>query len=144
MTELNILYLKKNELSSKNLAVVIEPFLIITIAVAVGVITIAVLLPIYNLMGNITDLGSPANSTNQEVAKESLITDNTSKVEPRLLIVYIEPGAFKVYDEINGNPIAEVNQGEVYRYSDSKDGWYKIRLNNTTSGWIDGKFTKIF
>jgi type IV pilus assembly protein PilC len=145
MAEVNVQYTKKNELSSKNLAVLIEPFLLITIAVAVGVITIAVLLPMYNLMGNITDLASPSTSTNNQTAKEDIVTDNTTKVEPRLLIIYTEPGAFKVYDEIvNGNVIAEVTQGQVYRYSDSKDGWYLIRLNNTTSGWIDGKYTKIF
>jgi type IV pilus assembly protein PilC len=150
MAELNVIYAKKNELSSKNLTVILEPFLLVTIAVAVGVITIAVLLPMYNLMGNITDLASPSNKgnlqgTNQQV-KEPLAADNSTRDEPRLLIVYMEPGTFNVYDEINGNAIAVVGQGQVYPYSDSKNGWYKIKLNNQTqiSGWIDGKYTKLF
>jgi hypothetical protein len=145
MAELNVIYAKKNELSSKNLTVVLEPFLLVTIAIAVGVITIAVLLPMYNLMGNITDLASPSSMNNQQVAKQNLLTtDNASTMEPRLLIVYSEPGSFKVYDEINGKAIAEVGQGQVYTYSDSKNGWYKIKLANQIIGWIDGKYTKLF
>jgi hypothetical protein len=144
MAELNVIYTKKNELSSKNLTVVFEPFLLITIAIAVGVITIAILLPMYNLMGNITNLATPGYGENKQVAEEVSLTDNTGRVEPRLLVVYMEPGSFKVYDEINGNAIAEVAQGQVYTYSDSRNGWYKIKLNNQVSGWIDGKYTKLF
>lgn len=148
LEEINIIYTKKNELTSKNLTVILEPFLLVAIAVAVGVITIAILLPIYNLMGNLTDLASPSSMNNQQTATnktDNVYTDNSGRVEPRLLIVYVEPGSFKVYDEIeNGNAIAEVSQGQVYRYSDSKDGWYKIKLTDEISGWIDGKYTKLF
>jgi len=147
LEEINVIYSKKNELSSKNLTVIFEPFLLVTIAFAVGIITIAILLPIYNLMGSLTDLASPSTMNNQQVATktDNVYTDNNGRIEPRLLIVYTEPGSFKVYDAIiNGNEIAEVAQGQVYRYSDSKDGWYKIKLTNEISGWIDGKFTKLF
>jgi len=146
MGEVNTMYSKMNEMSSKNLAVIIEPFLLITIAFAVGVITIAVLLPIYNLMGNITDLANPSSNPNtiNDAPKTTPATDNIDRSEPRLLIVYVEPGSFPVFDEINGTQVATVNQGQVYTYSDSKDGWYKINLDNQQSGWIDGKYTKLF
>jgi len=144
LEEINVIYEKKNELSSKNLAVLFEPFLLISIAFAVGVIAIAVLLPIYNLMGNITDLATPSTMNNNQPAPGIVATDNTTTRRPKLLIVTVEPGVFDVYDNIAGKQITKVSQGQVYEYTDSKNGWYYIKLNNVDSGWIDGKYIKVF
>jgi type II secretory pathway component PulF len=144
LNEINDVYEKKNELAGKNLATIIEPFLLISIAAAVGVIAIAVLLPIYNLMGNITDLATPSTMNNSQPAPGIEATDNSTKRLPLLLIVTVEPGVFDVYDNVAGKQITKVSQGQVYEYTDSKNGWYQIKLNTVDSGWIDGQFIKVF
>jgi type IV pilus assembly protein PilC len=144
LDEINIIYGKKNELASKNLATLFEPILLIAIAVGIGVVAVAVLLPIYNLMGNITDLSTPSSLSNQKPAPAVGTTDNATKKLPLLLIMTIDPGIFDVYDNLAGKEIAKVSQGQVYEYTDSKNGWYKIKLNNVDSGWIDGQFVKLF
>jgi uncharacterized protein YgiM (DUF1202 family) len=43
------------------------------------------------------------------------------------------------------NEIAKINPGEKYPYLESNDtGWHKISLNDDNSGWISGRYSKVF
>lgn len=43
------------------------------------------------------------------------------------------------------NEVEKINPGETYKYLESNDtGWHKILLNDSTEGWISGKYAKIF
>ncbi len=37
--------------------------------------------------------------------------------------------------------ITRVNPGEEYEFLDEKNGWYKIKLNDSEEGWVSGQYT---
>lgn len=39
--------------------------------------------------------------------------------------------------------VSQVHPGEVYTYTDTKSGWYKISLPNGTSGWVSGQYVTL-
>lgn len=38
--------------------------------------------------------------------------------------------------------VTEVRQGETYTYTDSRNGWYLIKISDTQSGWIMGDYVE--
>lgn len=56
-------YEKKNELTTKNLAVLFEPVLLITVWIGVALLALAVIMPIYSLVGDINNLSSQGGQT---------------------------------------------------------------------------------
>lgn len=39
--------------------------------------------------------------------------------------------------------VAQVHPNEVYTYTDTKSGWYKITLKDGTSGWVSGQYVTL-
>lgn len=55
LSKIGDVYLEKNEITLKNLTVLIEPILLIIVWLGVAFVALSIILPIYNLVGNISD-----------------------------------------------------------------------------------------
>jgi type IV pilus assembly protein PilC len=71
------IYAKKNQLSLKDINTIFEPVMMIIVFIGVAIFSISVILPIYSILGNITDLSS-GNSVNQAPQINNQTTKNTN------------------------------------------------------------------
>ncbi|MDP3245052.1 MAG: LamG-like jellyroll fold domain-containing protein [bacterium] len=65
-------------------------------------------------------------------------------ISPKLTITNTPTGWLNVRADasLDGKSIGKVYPGDVYEYTDEKDGWYKIILEDKTDGWIFGSYTE--
>lgn len=70
LIKLGELFEKRNESTIKDLTVVLEPLLLIVVWVGVSFIALAIILPIYNLVGNITDLSTQTGQAQDSVTSQ--------------------------------------------------------------------------
>jgi type IV pilus assembly protein PilC len=62
------IYQKKNELTLKDIGTLFEPALLILIWIGVSIFAISVIMPMYSILGNLTDISSSSNP--QQVVEE--------------------------------------------------------------------------
>lgn len=83
---------------------------------------------------------------NPEVATASAIPVSTSSavVASKVSILNTPTGFLRVREEasISSKEITQVKPGESYDLLDEKSGWYKIKIDNKTSGWISSQYAK--
>lgn len=161
LERIGVIYLKKNETTTKDLTVLLEPILLIIVFIGVAFIAFAVILPIYSLVGNITDLaegGGSAEITTDSTSNDDVIAPEEVPNDPNapvanpdaaveeikeVEILDNEVGSLNVRDSIGGNVITQVFPGEVYDYLEFQAGWYQIRLASGDLGWVSGDFVKV-
>lgn len=135
---------ERTESTTKNLTVILEPILLFIVWFGVVAVALAVILPIYSLIGDL-DTGPP-QQTRQNVptenvassAAEPAATSVPEELSPTLQIIHADIGRFNVRDtsSVDGDVIGHVFSGESYEHVDEKDGWYEIVLEGGESGWI--------
>ncbi len=157
LERIGVIFLKKNEETTKDLTVLLEPVLLIIVFLGVAFIAFAVILPIYSLVGNITDLANPGPSqqSTDQTSNPNIPVDIPATNPPasppaepvapvqEVEVVETNGTPVNVRDSIGGNVIGQVNSGEVYDYLDFQSGWYQIRLANGDLGWISGDYVKV-
>ncbi len=85
---------------------------------------------------------------NPEVATASAQTSNATSsaviVASKVLILNTPTGFLRVREEasIASKEITQVKPGESYNLLEEKTGWYKIKVNDKTSGWISSQYAK--
>ena len=136
------IYSKKNELSSKNISTLFEPILLIIVWVGVAFMAISVIMPIYNIVGNLNDLTGSNSSTitqtdNQVSVTVTIKTDNILNLNSKKIkINTTDTGYVNVRDSIGGKLIAKIKSGEFYDFLEKNAGWYKIAIKDKT-GWVN-------
>lgn len=158
----------KTEVTTKNLSTMLEPLLLIIVWLGVVFVALAIVLPIYSLIGDFNQTGSSASSTAQPAnnpdvtsgqdktieATQSSNSDSRSQSAParqtpgvfvqRVEILPTTTGFLNVRAEssLQSEIIGKVTPGEVYEYKEINDGWYLIILSDTVKGWVLGDFVK--
>jgi len=163
----------KLETSTKNLTVMLEPILLFIVWIAVVGVALAVILPIYSLVGDFNAGGGQMQSTQPQSQSEPLDTStasssddereaadagsSTSSVDTseevgstnsqdRLEITKTGMGYLNVRSgpTTDSSIVAEVTPGDVYPYTATTDGsWYEIQINNDISGWVYGEYIRL-
>lgn len=153
-------YNAKTEITTKNLTVILEPILLVIVWMGVVGVALAVILPIYSLVGGL-NAGDQVNTTPVPPAQtapatpkpaESNQLNSATTTSPvteieitTLKILESEAGFVNVRSSasVNGEIIGTVNAGEEYEYTFMENGWYEIVLNNGQIGWISEDFAEI-
>lgn len=138
----------KTEQTTKNLSTALEPILLIFIWLGVLGIAIAVILPIYSLVGGLRDGTTSKQSTNpppvvQEVEPISAIEQPVVPVP--VLRILDKTDFVNVRDEpnIEGELLLVVYPGEEFEFVDEQDGWYEIVLYESETAWVSGDYVEI-
>ncbi|MFZ2834757.1 MAG: type II secretion system F family protein [Candidatus Moraniibacteriota bacterium] len=152
---------EKIENTTKNLTTLLEPILLVIVWLGVVAVALAVILPIYSLIGGLNKSkgtnSKPAPITNvvedsnaMDTDKDQIDTEGEKKpeevvpVKNRIQIIETPTGFLNVRDtpSAKGKKIGKVLIGEQYVFQEEKDGWYKIVLSGETVGWVSGEYVK--
>jgi len=151
-------YEEKVEVTTKNLSTILEPILLVIVWLGVVAVALAVILPIYRLVGGLNtdpNIQSSPPAQEQQEHTENIKTDtastspiaDTEELLPKLRILSTGIG----YLNVRSGPstkdpiIDEVYPGEEYSYASTIAGWYEIIIEEDIEGrgWISGKYTEI-
>lgn len=136
LQKIGSLYEDKTDVTTKNISVLLEPILLVIVWLGVVGVAVAVILPLYGLIGNLNNVTSapPAPVETISVSPSPLPTVNRLKItDTGIGYLNIRKSPIKT-SEIVGRAIP----GEIFTYSQSQDNWYKI-----DSGWVSGSYVEI-
>ncbi len=142
------IYIKKNENSTKDLSVVLEPLLLMVVWIGVAFIAFAVILPIYSLVGDITNvtqnqgIEEPAEPDPEAVEQfDNIVEENSNNQFLKRELIIVNQNFVPVYDTPNGIILTQVELGNIFPYTEnSLDEWYEIELDNGILGWVSQDF----
>jgi len=144
---------EKIDNTTKNLAVILEPILLVIVWLGVVSVALAVILPIYSLIGGLNKANETpvSNPPVTETISVETLTEVPLEVEPekkpeeqKIEILKTGTGFLNVRDNNNakGKKVGKVLSGEQYVYLLNQDGWYQITLADGTVGWVTGQYVK--
>ncbi|PJE77097.1 hypothetical protein COV05_00610 [Candidatus Uhrbacteria bacterium CG10_big_fil_rev_8_21_14_0_10_48_16] len=150
---------ERTENTTKNVSVILEPVLLVIVWLGVVAVALAVVLPIYSLIGGLNT--DPSQQQEQRVSQDSSIFIQPNEEESVELLPQesLEEGISPAFLEIlptsfgflnvrdasslTGVIIGRVTSGAVYEYTSERDGWYEIILETTETGWVFGEYVNI-
>lgn len=145
------IYDEKIENTSKNLTVLLEPIMLIIIWVGVVFLALAIILPVYSLIGGFNS--SPvvdSNNTDKQVSTISNPTPYPTIVlkdneDNRIEVLDIEEGFLNVLEgpSTSDSILVKIYPKEVYRFIAFEDGWYEIVVTDEVTGWVPKKNVKM-
>ncbi len=132
--EINRRYEEKTDTTTKDLAVVLEPILLVIVALGVFTVALGVISPIYSLVGG---LGGSAEQ-NAPVPPPS---PSAPSVNATIYILDTGTGYLNVRAAASAGSaiVARVKPGERYGYQALENGWYEITVEGVT-GWVRGDY----
>ena len=154
-------YAAKTEDTTKNLTVILEPILLVVVWLGVLAVAVAVILPIYSLVGGLDANNQSVEAT--QLPAEAIPAPPVVEPEPpeevvvtTLRVVDDEGGPINVRDDSSaqGDVVKQVTSGEEFPYVDESDGWYEIVFacglddiacsdDGENTGWIFGDFVEL-
>ncbi len=159
--DIGAIFEDKTETTTKNIAVVLEPILLVIVWLGVVAVALSVILPIYSLIGGLGRSNVDVAPTQQSVTSPELplagaaplsqtVTSSVSStsVQPSALIHSEALGRLEVTPfgapeaNIRKQPslqaplLTKVLAGGKYFYTEVQQKWYHVVLSSTSTGWI--------
>jgi type II secretory pathway component PulF len=75
------IYEKRNEITLKDIGTLFEPALLILIWIGVSIFAISVIMPMYSILGNLTDISTANNPTYVEDVKPTNVINDVNEVK---------------------------------------------------------------
>lgn len=164
LKKIGTIYEKKIESTTKNLTVILEPVLLVIVWLGVVAVAMAVILPIYSLVGGFGEASEAKQAPRPAPAIVATIVENETATSSEEIIKLLEEkseesllevetkttleisaavsGALNVRTDSSGagEVISTVRAGEVYEYTEKNNGWHKIILPDGGDGWVFSSF----
>ncbi|MBD3300463.1 MAG: SH3 domain-containing protein [Candidatus Moranbacteria bacterium] len=156
MLTIGEMYEEKNEDSTKRLATMIEPILLFIIWVGVVFVAMAIILPIYSLVGNFQRGTSASSSDSQPAASAPVAQINPDESEknpadksagnPDIEDIKMLKSSEDFNVNIREEPgeqfpvIRQAKKGEIFEFNEKKDDWYNVQLDEENSGWMQESY----
>ncbi|MBU0614013.1 type II secretion system F family protein [Patescibacteria group bacterium] len=139
---------EKTDTTTKNLSVVLEPILLIVVWLGVVGVALAIILPIYSLVGGLSTTGTTQGAESIQEEEPTLIESIIYSVtrpftveKANIVINSSEVG----YVNIRLNPsidsalLGTINNGEKVPFIKKQAGWYFVQYNDLT-GWVSEEY----
>lgn len=122
------MYESKTDVTTKNLTVLLEPILLVIIWLGVVGVAMAVILPLYSLVGGLNNTTSAPPPPPAPV--KTTVTFTPTPVPKNTLRLKTGNNFANVRDlpSRSGAVVGQIDEGQVYVYTDQEDGWYKVTL----------------
>jgi type II secretory pathway component PulF len=146
----------KADTSTKNLTVILEPILLVIVWLGVVAVALAVILPIYSLVGGLnTDpqaQTSPPVSASADASVSTVTSDTPAdQSDPKisqskqLRILPTDAGYVNVRENptVKSKALTRVLSGVVFEYSEGRDGWFHITTSEGISGWVIARYVEL-
>lgn len=126
------IYADRGQLTTKNLAVLLEPTMLIGVWFGVLALAVSVISPIYRLTGSLNQL--PSQPIKREVEPRDDFTLLGYKVSVQA-VTQTDQAIFRLPDR-QSEVVAKVQNGQAYEVIAARDSWYRIIVSNQLLGWI--------
>lgn len=143
----------KTEISTKNISVILEPVLLIIVWLGVVFIAVAIMLPIYSLVGNFNNVGeqssetvsASAEPTTGAVGPASEVGEFAAETEPQQLKVKVKDGltgsvSVVAQPDTESDLVTKVASGEEFTVITTEGNWYQIELADGTTGYLSNSY----
>jgi type IV pilus assembly protein PilC len=130
------LYEAKTDDTTKNLTTILEPILLVIVWLGVVAVALAVILPIYSLIGGFNS-GTNSSTSKQTTSAPQVGVVEVAAVFPELQVIATSTEDI-LFEDLDLELVSEIiiDEEGVYEYIDEVDGWYEILLPGDESGWI--------
>lgn len=160
-------YENKADATTKNLTVILEPILLVLVWLGVVGVAMAVILPIYSLVGGLNQNETtppPPSATEEqpvdvssESSQESASPESQAMPEngdvgpkeipdamPMIRVQETNTGYLNVRDtpSVSGALVGKVFPGDALSYVEERDGWFSVVLPGGESGWVSGDYVE--
>lgn len=156
-------YEMKLDNSTKNLTVLLEPIMLVIVWLGVVSVALAVILPIYSLIGGLNEPREVSNNSNPPSLEAEINDDNTEQLSeeaetenledeviPKIRILETGLGYLNVREEasLKSEIVGEVVPGEEYENIGQREDWYQIIYEKETgeetkTGWVFGEYVEM-
>lgn len=150
LLKIGSIYEAKTETTSKNLTTIIEPLLLVITAGAVLCFALAVIMPIYKLVGglDLNSVNSNGRSSVQQSAGASAtgaasVTEQNTQATTDKLLAATDVANLRSGAGTQNSVVRKAKTGEQFNYVDHQNGWYHINLPEGGTAWISEKFVNI-
>jgi len=145
-------YESKMDNTTKNLAVMLEPVLLILVGLGVAIIAIGVILPIYSLLDNVNNpnnaapaSSAPARIEERVVIEEKTIIAKEIVMDEKIFLEILGDNGNNIdmYDEPEGVVVGQLSPGEVFQFLEEEDGWTRVLLTEDEIIWVYSEYVKV-
>lgn len=148
LTKIGEIFEERSDTTSKNLSVILEPILLVIVALGVLFIALSVILPVYGLIGGLNkDINTPPQIIPQTITPTPKLVPTIEILETGLDYLNVRQAPI-----LTAPILTKVKPGEKYTFDNKQNGWYEILLfatgtesANTLSspkGWVSGQYVK--
>lgn len=148
LIKIGVRYEEKTDMTAKNLNTILEPALLVLVWFGVAFVALAVILPIYSLVGGFTQTptSSPQSGTTEGQAPSPIptVTLTPTPVVNRVQVAPIETGFLNVRDEPStaGTILGRALPGEIFEYKAREGDWYQIVYTGGIEGWVNAAYVE--
>lgn len=139
---------EKTETTTKNLSTILEPILLVIVWFGVAGVALAIILPIYSLVGGFTQsetglTTAPAVTVTSTPTPTETVTPTPTAVVRRLTVAATGTGYLNVREEpaLDAPIIGRALPGETYQFLDKTEEWYLIVFDNSR-GWVNAAYVE--
>lgn len=167
LLRVSTVYEQKTDNTAKNLTVLLEPILLVIVWGGVVLVALAVIMPIYNLIGgfnggttqqpevqsvlpdssteNVRTLDEQVSSSPADTVSESSDAVGTESGLGTVLVQDTGLGYLNVRTgpSATSEKVTEVHPGEEFQYFSEEEGWFEILLTNGEYGWVAGGYVEV-
>lgn len=147
LVEIGKRFEEKVDVAIKDFSAILEPVMLIFVWLGVVGVALAVLLPIYNLVGNFGTLSTTPNSEPSvaiQVAPNQSVSNNIASTILRKIQISNTPQGFVNIREASSTESVVLDralEGEKFVIVQDGQDWIKINLPDNTSGWVRKTYT---
>ena len=154
----------KSETTTKNLSVILEPILLVIVWLGVALVAVAVIMPVYNLVGGLENQVEPSSAVTPAASQRPislsgkpaglgsppLARATSSLPQAEVLSGRLEATSTFSFINVRAAPaqtsavVAKIYPGKIYNFTKQQDNWYFISLPNNKSGWVFGNYVQLF
>ena len=162
---------QKSEMTAQNLTVILEPILLLVVWVGVGGLALAVIVPLYSLVGSLND--SAGGTTNTSSSRPAIIktvlptaaststsasvsTTTPSGVVPQVrgvsivasnVNITVASGQQFLYVRQQPDPkskiVGKIIAGQTYSSPQHQNNWYEVTASNGKDAWVNGDYVTV-
>lgn len=137
---------QKTELSTKNISVILEPILLVIVWLGVVFIAVAIMLPIYSLVGSFNSVSGQTAETNV-AAPIDITTTGTPQIvsETPKTKIKVKSGlagsvSVVAQPDAEADLVSKVKAGAEFTVLTKEGNWYQITLEDGQTGFISNSY----
>lgn len=145
-------YEEKTDITTKDLSVILEPILLVIVWLGVLVVALAVILPIYSLVGGLTS-GQPQIPVAVTVTPTAVVPTETATptlAPKRIKVQETEIGYLNIREDasVTSLILGRALPGDIYEYKAREGDWYQIIIPDERGlpagrqGWVNASYVE--